>query len=88
MSEPTDDITALRTALFEALRGVRSGTVGLDQARAINEISKTIIDTCRLEVDHIRATDGDAKSSFIARPDDSAALPNGITSIVRHRLEG
>lgn len=96
MTEPTapasapaqDDITTLRAHLFETLRAVRAGSVELDKARAINEISKTIIETGKLEVDHIRATDGDAKSSFIARPDDSAALPNGITGIVRHRLEG
>ena len=50
------DITALRSHLFEALRAVRAGTLDLDKARAINDLGKTIIDTGKLEVDHIRAT--------------------------------
>ena len=84
-----DDITALRAHLFEALRAVRAGTLELlDKARAINELGKTIIDTGKLEVDHILATDAGAKSKFIVGPDDADALPNGITSIVRHRLGG
>ena len=79
------NIIDLRSVLFAALDGVRNGTMALDQARAVNEISKTIIDTARVEVDFLRAIGG-GESQFIA-PDgcDLAALPVGIT---RHRLQG
>lgn len=79
------DITALRVHLFAALQGVKDGTLDLDKARAINEISKTITDTAKVEVDYLRAT-GSGESAFI-KPDDST-LPTGITGVVRHRLAG
>lgn len=84
-------INDLRTALFDALDAVKAGTMDLDKARAINEIGKTITDTAKVEVDYLRATGG-GESSFI----DTAigadnlpqGLPNGITGITRHRLQG
>lgn len=79
------DITALRVHLFDALQGVKDGTLDLDKARTINEISKTITDTAKVEVDFLRAT-GNSESAFI-KPADSA-LPNGITGVVRHSLAG
>lgn len=76
-----NDITALRTHLFAALQGVKDGTLDLDKARAINEISKTITDTARVEVDYLRATDG-CGSTFI-KPDDKFQ-----PGVLRHRLAG
>lgn len=76
-----NDITALRTHLFAALQGVKDGTLDLDKARAINDISKTITDTARVEVEYLRATDG-CGSAFI-QPDDKLQ-----TGMVRHRLAG
>lgn len=45
------NINDLRSALFETLNGIKSGAIDLDKARAINEVSKTIIDTAKVEVD-------------------------------------
>ena len=39
------NINELRDTLFETLNGIKSGAIDLDKARAINEVSKTIIDT-------------------------------------------
>ena len=87
-----DDITALRGHLFEAIRAVRAGTLDIDKARAINDLGKTIIDTGKLEVDHIRATGNLRESGFIAPALENHAAStqpaNGITAIVRHRLAG
>lgn len=85
-----NDITALRAALFETLRGVRDGSVDLDKARAINELSKTLVDTAKVEVDYLRATGG-GESAFI-EPGTAPALPgsrpaDGIGSVV-HQLQG
>lgn len=82
------NIAALRGHLFEAIRAVRAGTLDLDKARAINELSRTIVETGKLEVDHARATGTLQNSAFIA-PEAADELPlNGITGIVRHRLAG
>lgn len=91
MSQTIED---LRATLFATLAGVKDGTVALDTARSINEISKTIIDTAKVEVDYIRALEGEGHSAFI-QPDKGgtrSALPgeamNGIKSITWHVLEG
>lgn len=65
MSKNLDD---LRATLFATIEAVRSGQMELDKARAINEIGKTIVDTAKVEVDYIRAVDGDAKSNFTCWP--------------------
>lgn len=81
-------IDDLRTTLFEALEQVKAGTLDLDKARAMNEISKTIIDTAKVEVDHLRVV-GKGKSAFMPTlAPETPALPKGITGIRQHRLEG
>jgi hypothetical protein len=81
------DLNDLREALFNAITDVRAGTLPLDKARAINEIGKTIVDTAKVEVDYIRATDGKAKSKFIPAARELPQLPgrapaNGIEAAV------
>jgi len=77
-------ITALRAHLFDALRDIKAGALDLDKARAINEVAKTLIDSAKVEVDYIKATNDDASNTgFIAAPEQP--LPPGV---VRHRLRG
>lgn len=84
-------ITDLRASLFATLAGIKDGTVDLDKARAVNEVAKTIVETAKVEVDYLRVTGG-GESSFIdaAIGTDNLpeGLPNGITAITRHRLQG
>ena len=85
----TNNLQALRDALFETLRGVKAGTVDLDRARAVNELGKTLVDSAKVEVEYLK-TAGSGESTFIesAAHQGQPALPNGITSITRHRLKG
>jgi hypothetical protein len=96
----SNTIEDLRNALFETLQGVRDGSVDLDQARAINDVAKTIVETAKVEVDYLRVTNG-GESSFISsaigadnvppglqQGDPPAQLGNGILGITRHRLRG
>ena len=89
MSDKNDqnNITALRAALFDTLRGVKSGAVDLDKARAVNELGKTLVETARVEVDYLRATGG-GESTFLDAAVGKTNLPPGITGITRHRLAG
>ena len=73
----SNDITALRAHLFEALQSVKAGTLDLDKARAINEIGKTIVDTAKVEVDYLRATGG-GESSFIDTAIGTNNVPQGL----------
>jgi hypothetical protein len=79
----SDKLQDLRTALFAALREVKEGHLDLDRARAINEISKTLIDTAKVEIDYIRATGG-VNSEFLESERVNGKLP-GVT---RHLLRG
>jgi hypothetical protein len=83
----SNDISALRAHLFAALQGVKDGSLDLDQARAVNELGKTLIDTAKVEVEYLRVTGG-GESTFIDCAIGSDNLPNGITAITRHRLQG
>lgn len=79
------NIDDLRAALFATLEGLRAGTVAVDQARAINEIGKTIVDTAKVEIDYLRVNDG-GESEFLGSTVGDGNLPKGITGVVRHRL--
>lgn len=80
-------ISDLREALFATLEGVKAGTVDLDKARTVNEVAKTIVETAKVEVDYLRVTGG-GESEFLDGAIGADNLPNGITSITRHRLQG
>ena len=81
---PEENLSALRAELFNTLRAVKAGTLPLDQARAVNEIAKTLVDTAKVEVAYIAAT-GSGESGFI---EPAPKLGNGITGVVRHVLQG
>ncbi len=80
------NINELRNTLFETLNGIKSGAIDLDKARAINEVSKTIIDTAKVEVDYLKVNNG-GESAFIEAIQPQP-LPSGIVGITRHVLKG
>lgn len=66
-------IDDLRATLADVIKDVRSGKLDINQARAINELSKSIIDTAKVEVDYAKHTDTQA-SEFVAG-ESRPALP-------------
>lgn len=52
------NITDLRNLLFDAINGVKNGAIDLDMAKTINELSKTLVDTARAEIDYAKITGG------------------------------
>lgn len=83
----SQDITTLREHLFAALQGVKDKSLDLDQARVINEIGKTLVDSAKVEVDYLKATGG-GESQFIDTAIGADNLPPGITGRTVHRLQG
>lgn len=82
-------IQDLRTHLFDAIQGVRDKTLTIEQAKTISDLSQVIVNTAKVEVDFVRATErresqflGNAEQ--VASVDKLAALPNGIVGIRRH----
>ena len=80
------NINDLRTTLFDTLQGIKDGSIDLDKARAINEVSKTIIDTAKVEVDYLKVNGGGESAFVEAIAHDK--LPQGILGVTRHRLVG
>jgi TATA-box binding protein (TBP) (component of TFIID and TFIIIB) len=80
------NINDLREALFDTINAVKTGSMNIEQARAINDLSQSLVATAKVELDYLRITE-EAQSAFI-NPEQPPALPSGITCIVRHRIAG
>jgi len=59
------NITDLRATLFDTLEAIKAGKLDIDRAKAINEVAQTIINTAKVEVDHLKISGGSG-SEFIA----------------------
>jgi hypothetical protein len=96
-----NDINALRTALFDTLRGLQSKEDPLDieRAKAINDTAQTIINSAKVEVDFCRTTGQVFTSGFLASAQPALAGDLTVTatgtkqitkvpgaSITQHRL--
>ena len=79
-------ISDLRDVLFSTIEGLKDGSVDIDKARAINELSKTITETAKAEIDYLRVLGG-GESTFIDGAIGADNLPPGITARHVHRLK-
>lgn len=73
-----NDIVGLRDLLFDALRGIKDGSVDVDQAKAISAVASEISKTARLEIDYMVKTGKIRRSEFI-----EAERIEGITPTLR-----
>lgn len=90
-------INQLRQHLLDTLADLRNreNPMEPDRARAVAQVASVLVDTAKVEVDYLKAT-GQDRAGFLEEPaqitsDASSAglpLPNGISSITRHRLAG
>jgi hypothetical protein len=84
-----DQMAALRAAATpEAVK------VELDRAKGVSELAQVAVNTAKVEVDYLIATE-QTSTPFLEVPPDQQyitagekQLPNGISSITRHRLNG
>lgn len=99
-------MTQLREHLLGTLADLRDRTNPMepDRARAVAQVASVLVDTAKVEVDYLKATNRD-RAGFLEEPPaahvahlghtpaagDVQVLPgddNGITSITRHSLRG
>jgi len=73
-SEPKD-INTLRGHLFKTIEGLQAGTLSIEMAKAISDVSQTLINTAKVEVELSKAT-GQKPSGFIG---DVLTLKPGTT---------
>lgn len=63
-----NNINDLRSVLFETLQAVKNGNMEIDRAKAISDLSQTIINTAKAEIDYAKATGANVNSAFIEQP--------------------
>lgn len=88
-------VNTLRQQLLSTLSDLRNreSPMDPDRARAIAQVAGVLVDSAKVEVDYLRVT-GQSQADFLEQPrqidSDTAmsGLPNGITTITRHRLKG
>ncbi|WP_136420306.1 hypothetical protein [Herbaspirillum sp. ST 5-3] len=79
MSKTIED---LRAVLFDALEGVKSGTLSVEKAKCISELSQVMVNSARVEVENAKVT-GKKSGAFL---EPKQELPNGITGTTIHKI--
>lgn len=79
-----NDITELRTHLFETLRGLKDKEAPMDieRAKAVSDVAKTLIDSARVECDFLKITGQNEGTGFIQLPEAEG------TYVTRNPLKG
>ena len=81
----TNTMDTLRTHLFDVLAGVKSGDIDVERAKAVCEVSQTIINTAKAESDYARVTGLAVSSSLIEIKSPShAAIAAAPRQLTRH----
>lgn len=86
-------ISTVRQHLLDTLADLRNreNPMDIDRARAVADVATVLVNTAKVEVEYLKATN-QTSTPFLEVPPDapyaSEGLPNGISSITRHRLAG
>jgi hypothetical protein len=78
-------IEDLRAVLFETIAAVRDGSMSLDKAKTISDLSQVMVNSAKVEVEFVKATSNDG-SGFMEKQLDQLQLPAGITGSTVHRM--
>lgn len=71
----TLDVNQLRRHLFDAIEGIKSKSISIEQAKAVADLSQVIINSAKVEVEYAKASGGKIASGFLP---DKPAVP-GLT---------
>jgi hypothetical protein len=78
------NIDDLRDLLFATIEGFKSGTLDIEKAKVIGDLSQVMVNSAKVEVAFAQAT-GKKGSGFLEKAEE---LPAGITGIRQHRIGG
>lgn len=77
------NVNDLRAAMFEAMDLLKTGQITVEQARAMSELGKVMIDSAKTEVEYIKINGG-GELPFL---ETDERLPEGVVSVTRHRIK-
>lgn len=74
-----ENITDLREHLFAALRGLTDKTnpMDVDRARAVSDVAQVIINSAKVEIEHMKITGNEKGSDFIVAAITANPAPVG-----------
>lgn len=91
-------IDTVRQHLLDQMKALREADTPdavkreLDKAKGLSELAQVAVNTAKVEVDYLVATEQTSAPFLEAPPDEpyrvAASESNGIASITRHRLKG
>lgn len=88
----SNNVNDLREHLFAALKGLKDGTVNVDQAKAMSEVAQVIINLAKVEAEFAKATGSTTTTGFLGEAEQleddqpKSGLPKGITGVHVHRM--
>ena len=65
MEEDKNNFKELRSILFDTLRDVKDDKMDVKKAKSISELSQTLINSAKVEVDYLKSTGNGGKSKMI-----------------------
>jgi hypothetical protein len=87
-----NNIDTLRDTLFDTMQKLKDGTLDVEKAKTIGDLSQVIINSAKVEVDFVRANGG-GKSDFFSNPIKQISATSTGTKTVDgnvtvHKLRG
>lgn len=84
-----NDINELRKHLFETLQQIRDkeNPLDIERAKAVSDVAQTIINSAKVEIDHMKMTGAASASNFIPTNENRPTLPNGNTATGRQTVQ-
>ncbi|MHA6881506.1 hypothetical protein [Ralstonia solanacearum] len=86
----SNNITTVRQHLLDTLADLRNrdNPMDVDRARAVADVARVLVDSAKVEVAYIKATEG-ASTPFLDTTEDAVGdgLTPGITGVHRHRIK-
>ena len=90
MTTQRNHIDTVRAHLLDTLADLRNRDkpMEVDRARAVAQVASVIVDTARVEVDYLKATNQTSTPFMDAQKTvtTTEGLPAGIVSITQHRI--
>lgn len=83
-TQPKNDITELRTLLFETIRNLKDGEkpMEIERAKAIADTAQVIINTAKVEIEYTKVTGAKTSTNFLP---ESGSLPKPVGGYV-HKI--
>jgi len=82
------DINTVREALFDTLEKLKNKNIEIEQAKAIQEVSQTLLNSAKLELDFLKHTDKFQSNFFMnSLPENTSEEPKQLPEQAKQKKE-